>query len=215
LKPFPISAQTPTNLQNDFSIDWKNLIIHQYVIQAEYEIEYLKQIAKYSNNCIAPYGINAQVFDYQLDTEFERLLAMVHQIPIVAQDFIAELFCQTNIADYLSEFATENQLLKNLIYQADFQYLNAFEIQGELSKNLYYYGMYRFFWQDFSPNEAQTISLQLMDLIFENDLENVICFTTRLPWGKWFDIHSCTDYTFVFLNKKARKIWLFCFSHSD
>jgi hypothetical protein len=215
VKPFPISANTPTSIRNDFSIDWENLICHQHSILSDQEIEYLKQIATYSNNGGIPEGINVQIFDYQLDTEFERLLTLVYQRPVLAKDFIAELFCRTSIAHHLTKFAPESQTLKNQIYQADFQYLNSFEIQGELSKNLYYYGMYRHFWQDFSPNDAWEISHRLMELIFENDLENVICFTTRLPWGSWFDIHSCTDYTFVFLNKKVRKIWLLCFSHSD
>lgn len=215
MKPFAISNKTPTNIQDNFSIDWKHLISQQHIIQVENEIEYLKKIAQYSNNDEISKAINAQVFDYKLDTEFERLLLTIHQLPTLGKDFIAELFCQTTIADYLTEFATESQSLKNLIYQADFRYLNSFEIQSELSKNLYYYGMYKYFWEDFSPNEARAISLQLMDIIFENDLENIICFTTRQPWGEWFDIHSCTDYTFVFLNKKARKIWLLCFSHSD
>jgi hypothetical protein len=215
MKPFAISAETPNNIENDFNIDWENLLINQRLILENNEIKYLQAISQYCNNGGIPKGIYAQVFDYQLDSEFERLLNMIHHLPILAKNFIPFLFAKTKIAEHLQQFSPEKIELQNFIYQADFQYLNSFEIAGELSKNLYYYGMYQRFCEDYSPNEARKISLDLMNLIFENDLENVLCFTTRRAWGKWFDIHSCTDYTFVFLNKKQRKIWLFCFSHSD
>ena len=115
----------------------------------------------------------------------------------------------------MDKFSAQPKELYGLIKEAEFEYLNSFYIEAELNRCLYYYGMYQYFYQDYTANEARELSLDFMNNLFENDLENVVAFHTLRAWGRWFDIHSCSDSTFVVLNKRARLIWLFCFSHSD
>lgn len=215
MKPLIYSAGTPTNLDTDFSIGWEQLIRSGMTIEKETGIGYLEAIKTYCNNDGIPDGICASVFEYRPDPEFEKLLDMIHGLPRLQEPFITYLFTKTAIRDHLRRFAADDQLLASQLDAAKFTFFNSFAIEGELSYFLYRYGMYRFFYQDHTAAEAVALTKSFTQMIYQADPGNVVCFTTRAPWGEWFDRHSCSDYTFVFINKKEHTIWLFCFSHSD
>ncbi len=215
MKPLPISADNPHDIDKDFSITWNQLIVSGLEMESEIEFEYLVEIKKYCNNSGMPDGICGKMFEYRSDAEFERLLSFVHYLPALGNKFITHLFVKTGIRDFLKEFHEDETELQNALEKSEFHYLDSFQIEGELSSYLYRYGMYDFFYKHNTAERAREISIDFMKHLFENDLDNVICFQSFYPWGKWFDIHSCSDRTFVFLNKRERMIWLFCFSHSD
>ncbi|MCU0439102.1 MAG: hypothetical protein MUC49_14485 [Raineya sp.] len=215
MKPLVISSNTPRHIDIDFNIDWLNLISSGMTIDKEDDIEYLSEIKKYCNNGGIPNGIIGKMFNYRQDSDFERLLSIIHYLPLLQEHFIEYLFTKTAIQKHLTEFySTPSDLPKQLL-EAKFEYLNSFKIEGELSNYLYYYGMYDYFYQHNSTNKAMEVSKRFTKLLYQSDLENIVCFSTTLAWGNWFDQHSCTDRSFVFINHVERIIWLFCFSHSD
>jgi hypothetical protein len=215
MKPIIISSNTLRNLDTDFNIDWSTLVVSGNTIDREDDIEYLAEIKKYCNNGGIPNGIAGKVFHYQQDLDFEKLLSLIHYLPLLQNNFIEYLFTKTDIKKYLTEFYSDPSDLKEQIRAAKFEYLNSFSIEGELSRYLYHYGMYDFFHNHNSASDAKEISNHFTRLLYQADLDNIVCFSTRFPWGNWFDKHSCSDYSFVFINKKESVIWLFCFSHSD
>jgi len=215
MKPLIYSSNMPNDIAKDFSIEWENLIVSGHEIEHEIEFAYLEEIKKYCNNGGIPKGICAKVFEYREDAEFERLLSLLHGLPFLEKKFISHLFSKTAIKTFLKEFEQHELDLQKRIGQGEFAYLNSFSIEGELSHYLYRYGMYQHFYEHNTAERAREITVELMKDVFDNNLDNVICFTAQGPWGKWFDEHSCSDMTFVFFNKKERMIYLFCFSHSD
>lgn len=215
MRPLIMSNDTPRNIDTDFNIDWINLIVSGITIDKEDDIEYLSEIKKYSNNGGIPNGIVGKVFNYRHDSDFEKLLSVIHYLPLLQKDFIEYLLTKTDIKKHLTEFYFHPDDLTERLQAAKFKYLNSFNIEGELSKYLYHYGMYDFFYEHNSASKAMQISHAFTQLLYQSDLDNVVCFSTRFSWGNWFDKHSCSDYSFVFINKIERIIWLFCFSHSD
>lgn len=217
MKPILSPSDIPSNVETDFAIYWDNLITSATNLDLENGIEYLMEIKKYSNNDLPPYGIIAKKFEYKEDLEFEKLLSIFYSFfsPKLYMGFIPALFSKTAIRNHLKEFYSAPEDLKSQLDSAKFQYLDCFNIEAELSSNLYYYGIYDHFYNNNTASWANEIARDFTNFLYHSDLDNVECFTTRLPWGKWFDINSCTDYTFVIINKKDRIIWLFCFSHSD
>jgi hypothetical protein len=215
MKPLVYSANMPNNIEADFSIDWESLIVSGQEIEYEVEFGYLEEIKKYCNNGGIPNGICARIFEYHADAEFERLLSLLHGLPNLEKKFISVLFTKTGIKTFLKEFEENETELQKAIETSEFVYLHPFSIEGELSTYLFHYGMYTHFYQENTAEKAREISIGFMKELFDNDVDNVICFCANAPWGKWFDEHSCNDRTFVFINKKERMIYLFCFSHSD
>jgi hypothetical protein len=210
-----VPENSSTRLDKGLNIDWQSLILSARTIDGEDEFEYLAEIKKYCNNGGIPRGIVGKSFHCRQDADFEKVLSVVHQRGFIQEDLVTYLFTKTDAIQSLKEFYVRPEDLEKQIQSAKFTYLDPFLIEERLSKYLYSYGMYRFFYNHHTPDRARAISRDFCKLLFNADLKNVVCFTTRLPWGKWFDVHSCTDYSFVFINKKERLIWLFCFSHSD
>ncbi len=217
MKPILPPSDFPKNIETDFAVDWGNLIISAVDLDLENGMEYLMEIKKYSNNDEPTYGIIAKKFEYRQDEGFEKVLTLFAEYhPSVLQvNFIPALFTKTTIIKHLQEFYSAPEDLYGQLMEAKFQQLDCFKIESELSSYLYYYGMYQHFYENNKPSRANEITRGFTKLLYNSDLDNVECFVTRPPWGKWFDVHSCTDYTFVIINKKDRLIWLFCFSHSD
>jgi hypothetical protein len=199
----------------DFQIDWKNLILSARAITDPSEFKYLSEISKYCNNGGIPGGIYAKVFDYQEDSEFVRLLSKVQSSSLLQKKFVEVLFCNTAIIDHLHGFYEDPAKFPTEIEYAYFEFLEPSKIEDLLKNHLYNYGMYRHFFDNNSPDDAARIAQKFTWPLYNAEPDNIVFFCTRLPWGLWFDPHSCSDCTFLFINKKDRKIWLFCFSHSD
>lgn len=214
MKPLIYSNVTPSRLEN-FNIGWDNLVLSGMNLEKAGGISYLEHIEKYCNNGGFPQGINVKVFEFRTDPEFDKALELLHGLPFVQEEFITALFTKTDIRNHLREFAATDEVLTEKITAAKFTFLNAFHIEAELSYFLYRYGMYNHFWQNHTAAEAEAHARSLTQLIYKSDPGNVVCFTTHSSWGEWFDVHSCSDYTFVLINKTERTLWLLCFSHSD
>lgn len=214
MKPIIYSSDTPSRLEN-FSINWDTLVLSALNLEKAGGIGYLEQIEKFCNRGGFPQGINVKVFEFRADPEFDRALQMVHGLGYVQEAFISTLFTKTGIRNHLREFAATDEQLAEKLTAAKFTFFNAFHIEAELGYYLYRYGMYDHFWKHHSEAEAQAYARSLTQLIYKGDPGNVVCFTTRFPWGEWFDVYSCSDYSFVLINKAERTMWLLCFSHSD
>jgi hypothetical protein len=222
MKLMPLNPAFPLTSVKNFTIDWEKLVYPEdtfWELTDEFinAVPYLEEIKKYSNNDLFSYGIIGKKFQYCEHPEFERLLSHIH-LPFATglqREFIPYLFSKTDIKNHLKEFLPGDEEMHKKIAEAKFEYLNSFCIKAELSKYLYYYGMYQFFYENNSATWAMEVTREFTKLLYKSDVDNVVCFSTRYPWGAWFDQHSCTDNSFVFINRKEKQIWLFCFSHSD
>ncbi len=203
------------NSINDFEINWNELIVSGITLKSESEIKYLSEIKKYCNNGGMPRGILAKVFNYKNSLEFEKLLEVLPQEPKLQSDFIEFLFIKSSIREHLKEFHFDEYELQVLIKNTHFKFLKPKKIEKVLTDHLYYFGMYHWFKDNNSYKQAIQITKNFTDYIYQSYSKNVICFTTQLAWGNWFDKHSCSDYSFVFINLRLKEIYLFCFSHSD
>jgi len=199
---------------DDFHVDWPRLVTVGKAATKD-DFPYLNAIAQYTNYCIEPFGIFAHSFHFQDDPQFDRVLNLVHALPFVEQQFIPRLLARTNAMQALGEFAQDFGTLEEALQKVKFTCINPFLLTGMLADYLFRYGMYSYFYKEHTANDARDLALSLVEATLGSDLEQIIAFQAQGPWGAWFDPHSCTDRTFLLLQKVRRKFWLFCFSHSD
>ncbi len=186
MKPILPPLDFPINIETDFAIDWDNLITSSTNLDLEKGIDYLMEIKKYSNNDLPPYGIIARKFEYKQDTKFEKVLSIFkdYYCPILQVNFIPALFTKTTIKNHLQEFYSSPEDLKEQLVAAKFQYLDCFNIEAELSSNLYYYGMYDHFYNNNLASWANELARDFTKQLYNSDLDNVECFTTKFAMGK-------------------------------
>ncbi|HTB32257.1 MAG TPA: hypothetical protein VK808_09545 [Bacteroidia bacterium] len=183
MKPILPPLDFPKNIETDFAVDWENLITSAVDLDLENGMEYLMEIKKYSNNGEPTYGIIAKKFEYKEDAGFEKLLTLFAEYypGILQRIFIPALFTKTAILNHLQEVYSVQEELKGQLEEAKFQQLDCFKIESELSSYLYYYGMYGHFYENNKPSRANEITRDFTKLLYTSDLDNVECFTTRLP----------------------------------
>ncbi len=220
-----LNVNQPRDIKN-YQVIWEDLVQDINKIEIT-DYEYLVQIQNYTNN-VPPGGIFAYNFTYREDKEFERLLEDLY-LPqgldryneSIEPQFIGAILSKTNFYTVLSEYANSCESLSNRIIEAYKQdrimrrYDTHHLIESTLCRYLYSYGMYDFFYNDHTLEEAKKITLDFTDAIFENNYDNTLYFDFYGPWNDWFDEHSCTDRSFLLINKIERKVWVLCFSHSD
>ncbi len=231
-KYFDLSPTEWQDLQNltfeEINVDWKQLIIKSERIKTS-DYEYLNTIYKYSNNQpkeegIGSGGILAYKFTYGEDLQFEKLLDFF-SLPLSYAwlgdrykiDFISTLFSKSGIYTSLSVFL-EDDLHEKIKYSSTIGtrlYQSSLMIPSFLAELIYNYGMYDYCYHHLTKNEIMKITSDFTDAIFENDFDKMVGFSFLGGWNKWFDIHSCTDNTFLLINRNKKTIWLLCVSHSD
>jgi len=205
MKPFPYSADLPTSIAS-FGIDWPKLVVES-TRMPETALPYVGAIAKYSNCDVADGATFAVALKLAADPELDRLLGLVHQLHPVQPAFAAQLLS-------CAKLEMEGMTVERT-QEAKFEWLSPFALEGTLAEDLYRYGMYDHFYEHHTPNDARELARDLMQRTTGDVLEDIVPLTTRLPWSDWFDPHSCTDRSWILLEKKTRRAWIFAFSHSD
>jgi hypothetical protein len=198
----------------DFAIDWPSLV-KQVVPYAEADLRYLATTAEYCNNGGMPDGIVALHAELTKSDELLRALHNAHHLQHIAASLAAHLLARTSFAAALTRFDADADKLFARVEEAKFEALSPFLLEGTLALDLYLYGMYRHFWQTRSPNEARDIARDLVAQTVGADLEGVLVLTTRMAWGDWFDVHSCSDRSWLLIDGKAARAFALTFSHSD
>jgi hypothetical protein len=211
MRPLVYSQNTPRDIA-EFSIDWGELASP---IGPLVDAPFLLAIKQYTNYSLPPWGIFAYSFEYRVDSEFDRLLSIVHGVSLLQSEVVPYLLARSRAATILTEFADDSAILEQLLRAAAFKTINPFLLQGTLADYLFRYGMYTHYYQEHTANEAWNTSGAFLDATTGLDLEAIVAFESSMPWGEWFDPHSCTDRTFLLLNKNTRRFWLCAFSHSD
>jgi hypothetical protein len=75
--------------------------------------------------------------------------------------------------------------------------------------------MYGHYFDDHSADDAAACARTLLRGITSGTLDALVALETAHAWGAWFDVHSCTDCTFVIIDRHLRRATLLVFSHSD
>lgn len=204
MKPFPYADDTPRSL-DAFRIDWSSIVVESKRLP-ESELPYVAAIAKYSH-CGVPDGATfVQAMQLAADPELDRFLGLAHQL-YLGEPFAAQLLVHARLE---MEGVTAARVL-----EAKFEWITPFAVEGVLADDLYGYGMYDFFYNHHTPNEARDLARDLARRTTGDDLANIVPFTTRGAWSDWFDPHSCTDRSWLWIERTSRRAWLFAFSHSD
>lgn len=213
MRPVVISADTPLSIEQ-FPVDWEALVTEGHAVAPD-ELPYLAAIARYTNDVGPPGGVFAHRFAFRADDAFDRLLGTVHGVPVLQKDFVPKLLARTAARDALTVFASDAASLEQALREAAFSRLSSFALEGALAEHLYYYGMYEHYYDHHDANDARCAARTFVEATLGDDVEQVVVFESRSPWGDWFDPHSCTDRTFVLLQRARRQLWLLCFSDSD
>jgi hypothetical protein len=227
-KYFSIKEISKTRKLDNYMVDWEHLLSGVEKINID-DHEYLVQMRRFTNiesEEGSPGGILAYTFTYGTNTEFERLIndlklprPLQHLNRLLLPQFIASLLAKTDMYNIFSGYCDSREALyKNIIEtieQSQKIHRPDFLIASSLGDYLYNYGMLEHFYEFHKEGDAVRIALDFTNEIFENNADNVFGFDFMGLWNGWFDMYSCTDRTFLMINKIERKIWLLLFSDSD
>jgi hypothetical protein len=75
--------------------------------------------------------------------------------------------------------------------------------------------MYRHFHDDHSADEAASHARALLESTVGASTDTIVALGSRLPCGAWFDRHSCTDQSYLLVDRQTRRGLLLALSHSD
>jgi hypothetical protein len=213
MRPVQYEWTESTSTVEAFGVGWSALVVKVTPV-VESEHRYLAAIARYSNNP-PPDGLFAVALDLAADAEMDRLVGAAHALPHVQSGLAAHLLADTAAAKALTAFAPDPATLYSKLEAAKFEYLRPFHLEGTLAEDLFFYGMYDYFYRDHSAGDARDLAHALVVATVGGELEDMVPFTTRLPWGDWFDPHSSSDRSWLLLSRRTRRAWVFAFSHSD
>ncbi|WP_224242464.1 hypothetical protein [Hyalangium gracile] len=212
MRPFPIGRDTPSSM-DDFAIAWPQAVAAAAPIPHARHA-YLEAIARYTND-VPPGGIFAHEFLLAEDPELDRMLELVHALARPQEELVPRLLARTQAHKALLDFEADPAALEQRIREVKFSWVDPFLLEGELARYLYFYGMYEYFWQHHSAREARELARSLVRETLRDELEQTVAFRAHGPWGRWFDVHSCSDCSFLLVDRQTRLASLFCFSHSD
>ena len=213
MRPIMIGADAPKSLSG-YDIEWSELVTKVTAL-TEADLPYLAAIARVSNRGgVADGGIFALAMELKKEAEAERLMSVMHGLPILHASFAGSLLGRTAAATALHAFGAE-AVIASRVERAEFEYLSPLLLEGTMAVELFFYGMYDYFHQNHSANDARALTRQLLLDTVGDELESIIPLTTREPWGDWFDPHSCGDRSWLLLERRRLRAWLFAFSHSD
>lgn len=207
------TADMPRRI-DDFAIDWAEAVVSHAPISIE-RTPYLDAIGRYSNITPVSLGVFAHRFVIANDSELDRALGLTHALGTLASELPAALLARTRLREALTGFARDATVLEERVREAKLEWLSPFLLEGTLASYLYGYGMYRFFQDDHDAATAVAHTRSLLASTTRSPLEAIVPLWTRLPWGDWFDVHSCTDLSMVLVDRQTREGALFAFSHSD
>jgi hypothetical protein len=213
MRPIVVGPDTPRTI-DDFAVDWSHAVAAHAPI-AEARHPYLGAVARYSNDGGVPDGIFAIELLLADDRDLARLLSLVHALPGVQTEVVPRLLARTAAREALTGFAREPAELERRLREARFAWIDPFLLEGTLARHLYTYGMYEYFYQHHDAAEACALARALLRDTVGERLEEIVAFDAQGSWRQWFDEHSCTDRTFVLLNRASRVGAVLCFSHSD
>lgn len=209
MQPFDPRTGTPPT-QGDFAVDWSAAVLAATMVP-ESRHPYLEAIARYSNNEDGIFALELRLAD---DPALARLLAAAHEGPAMTRDLVPRLLARSRAAAALTAFAPDPDTLERGLHEPGFAWRDPHAVLGELTDYLYNYGMYQHFYQHHSRDAALALAAALVRAAVESP-EALVAFDAWGPWGAWFDPHSCSDRSFLLLDRQRRSGLLLCFSHSD
>lgn len=213
MRPIVHGPDTPRSC-DAFGVRWESAVAAHRPVAID-DHGYLREIARYSNIEPKELGVFAVRFTLAPDPELDRLLGLVHALPQLAPELAARLLGRSALRHRLRAFHASQPALENALREAAFSWIDSFVLEGTLARTLYGYGMYRHFHDDHSADEAVPFARELLASTVGTSTDTLVALGSRLPWGEWFDRHSCTDQSYLLVDRQTRRGLLLAFSHSD
>lgn len=206
---------------DDFDVDWRGLVEQAIRVDVE-EDDFLRAVARYTSIDPPSEGIFAMRFAFRADGAFDELLRASAAIGR-ADSIVARFLGRTSAGGRLGAFAQRGETIEANIEEAarvmrpwtPSCLLDPFALHGDLASFLYRYGMYTHFCEDHTADQAWEAARSLLKRTVGERPEERVSFRLMGPWGAWFDSNSCSDRTFLLFQRRSRRAWLYCFSHSD
>jgi hypothetical protein len=209
MQAFDPPDDTPPEL-DDFAVDWSAAVLAATPVPESHH-PYLEAIARYSNNEDGIFALELRLAD---DPTLTRLLAAAHEHPAMARELVPRLLARSRAARALTAFAPDPDTLERGLHEPGFAWRDPSAVLGELTDYLYNYGMYQHFSEHHDRDAALALAAALVRATVQSP-EALLAFDVWGPWGAWFDPHSCSDRSFLLIDRQRRSGLLLCFSHSD
>jgi hypothetical protein len=213
MRPIVHGPDTPRSI-DAFGVRWESAVSAHRPVSID-DHGYLREIARYSNIEPKELGVFAVSFTLAPDAELDRLLGLVHALPYLPSELAARLLGRSALRHRLRAFHASQPALETGLREAAFTWIDPFLVEGTLARTLYGYGMYRHFHDDHSADEAASHARALLESTVGASTDTVVALGSRLPWGAWFDRHSCTDQSYLLVDRQTRRGLLLALSHSD
>jgi hypothetical protein len=213
MRPIVYGPDTPRSC-DAFGVRWESVVAAHHLVPLD-DHGYLRDIARYTNFEPVELGVFAVSFTLAHDPELDRLLSFIHALPHLAPELAARLLGRSALRHRLGAFHASQPALETAVREAAFAWIDSFLVEGTMARTLYGYGMYRYFHEEHSADEAVSRARELLDATVGASIDPLVALGSRFAWGAWFDRHSCTDQSYLLLERRTRRGLLLAFSHSD
>lgn len=206
MRPVDLSTGMPGSI-DELAVEWDRLVLAATPLDlaAPYLVELAGQGAK----------IFTQRYGLRADVELDHLLSYLQVVAHLQVGFVPHALARTAARETLLAFERDPGALERALTTAHFTYVSPFLLEGMLAEYLFWYGTYRHFYDQRSANDARSLARAWLASLGADDLETIVPFQARLPWGRWFEPQSVSDATFAILHRGRRELVLSCFTHSD
>lgn len=206
MRPVDLSTGMPGSI-DELAVEWDRLVLSNTPLDPE--APYLAALRHQGAKIFTRrYGLRA-------DVELEHLLSYLQVVAHLQTAFVPHVLARTAARETLLAFERDPHALEMALTTAHFTYVSPFLLEGTLAEYLFWYGTYRHFYDERSANDARSLARAWLTSLGGDDLEAVVPFQSRLPWGGWFEPHSVSDATFAILHRGRRELSVVCFTHSD
>lgn len=205
MRPVDLSTGMPRSI-DELAVEWDRLVLAATPLDRE--APYLAALAHQGAK------IFTHRFGLRVDTELEHLLSYLQVVAHLQPSFVPHVLARTAARETLLAFERDPFALEAMLSAAHFTYVSPFLLEGTLAEYLFWHGTYRHFYDERSANDARSLARSWLGSLGADDLEAVIPFQSRLPWGHWFEPHSVSDATFVLLHRGRHELLLTCITHT-
>lgn len=100
------------------------------------------------------------------------------------------------------------------IKEVSFNPLSTYYLDGDLAETLMIGGAYRSRHFPASANEAKNLGQDFCSEVFDNRFDELIVRKSKDAWASWFMV-APWDYTWLGLDRRARRFWILCATDTD
>jgi hypothetical protein len=130
----------------------------------------------------------------------------------LTSDAVALAFPDLWVSNTTAPIEPRGPIGQRISVDPEFQWTYPLTVDGELARLLLEGGAYVSF--EGSPGEAKRLALTACDAMFEDRYGEVWVYKSFQPWSPWFQ-GIAWDYTYMFVDTGADRVWLLCLTDTD